>query len=68
MLLRDQTYRLIELQEKIGVDIKNQTADDARRMMQWSSILLAISIAAGFILTLLLARFFMKSTGIKIQF
>jgi len=66
--LRDQTYRLIDLQEKIGVDIKNQTADDARRIMQWSSILLAISIAAGFILTLLLARFFMKSTGTGVRF
>jgi hypothetical protein len=66
--LRDQTYLLIDLQEKIGIEIKNRTADDARRMIQWSYILLALAIAVGFILTLLLARFFIKLTGMKIQF
>lgn len=60
--LRDTTYRLIRLQEKIGADIKQQMTQEARSMIIWSYILLGISLMIGFVITIILARFFLTSS------
>ena len=60
--LRDTTYQLVHLQEKIGNDIKQQMTREARSMIIGSYILLGISLLIGFIITIILARFFLTST------
>lgn len=66
--LRDQTYRLIELQEKIGKEIKNRIEREGNNLILRSYILMAVSIFIGFIITYILARFFIKSNNINIRF
>jgi hypothetical protein len=66
--LRDQTYRLIELHEKIGNEIKNEIENEANSLILRSYILMAASIFIGFIITYILARFFIKSNNINIKF
>jgi hypothetical protein len=66
--LRDQTFRLIELQEKIGKEIRNRIEREGNNLIVRSYILMAASIFIGFIITYILARFFIKSNNINIRF
>jgi len=60
--LRDTTYSLIRLQEKISNEIKQQMTREARSMIIWSYVLLGVSLLIGFVITIILARFFISSS------
>ncbi len=66
--LRDTTYQLIGLQEKVGNEIRDRMSHDARNSIFGSYILLSVSLLIGFVITILLARFFISSTTDDIRF
>ncbi len=59
--LRDIAYRLIEMQEESGVRIKQAMLADARKVINRSYLLMAVSLFAGFVLTFVLIRNFIAS-------
>lgn len=66
--LRDVTYKLIEHQERLGNQLKENMAADARMVIFGSYLLLSISLLIGFVVTIMLARFFIHSTTKNIKF